>query len=108
MEGVSDEDAGAKLKRMIFIMDSMDNAELDSDGLIFVSSPLRSGETRLTVSWTGVDENGRPRTPYGTQQACVPRREGIRNVRERGRRDAYPGPGDERVRKDGGWDGERQ
>jgi signal recognition particle subunit SRP54 len=37
MEGVSDEDAGSKLKRMIFIMDSMDNAELDSDGLIFVS-----------------------------------------------------------------------
>lgn len=37
MEGVSDEDAGGKLKRMIFIMDSMDNAELDSDGLIFVS-----------------------------------------------------------------------
>lgn len=37
MEGVSDEDADGKLKRMIFIMDSMDNAELDSDGMIFVS-----------------------------------------------------------------------
>lgn len=42
MEGVSDEDAGGKLKRMIFIMDSMDNAELDSDGLIFVSALLQA------------------------------------------------------------------
>lgn len=43
MEGVSDEDADGKLKRMIFIMDSMDNAELDSDGLIFVSNGLSLG-----------------------------------------------------------------
>ena len=51
MEGVSDEDADGKLKRMIFIMDSMDNAELDSDGLIFVSLPegCRSLEVRLTL-----------------------------------------------------------
>jgi signal recognition particle subunit SRP54 len=37
MEGMSDEDTGAKLKRMIYIMDSMRTDELDSDGLIFVS-----------------------------------------------------------------------
>jgi len=37
MEGMSDEDTGAKLKRMIYIMDSMRADELDSDGLIFVS-----------------------------------------------------------------------
>lgn len=36
MEGMSDEDTGAKLKRMIYIMDSMRTDELDSDGLIFV------------------------------------------------------------------------
>jgi signal recognition particle subunit SRP54 len=40
MEGVSEEDAGMKFKRMIFIMDSMSAEELDSDGLIFVSSRL--------------------------------------------------------------------
>jgi signal recognition particle subunit SRP54 len=38
MEGVSEEDAGSKFKRMIFIMDSMSADELDSDGLIFVSA----------------------------------------------------------------------
>ncbi len=36
MDGTSEEDASAKFKRMIFIMDSMRAEELDSDGLIFV------------------------------------------------------------------------
>ncbi|KAI5450557.1 Signal recognition particle [Naganishia albida] len=47
MEGVSDEDAGGKLKRMIFIMDSMDNAELDSDGLIFMKMDAQGLPTGL-------------------------------------------------------------
>jgi signal recognition particle subunit SRP54 len=34
-----EEEASAKLKRMIFITDAMRGDELDSDGLIFVCSP---------------------------------------------------------------------
>lgn len=37
MDG-NEEDTSAKLKRMIFITDAMRADELDSDGLIFVSS----------------------------------------------------------------------
>jgi signal recognition particle subunit SRP54 len=36
MDG-GDEEAGGKLKRMIFITDAMRTDELDSDGMIFVS-----------------------------------------------------------------------
>ena len=38
MDGGEDE-AAAKLKRMIFITDAMRTDELDSDGLIFVRHP---------------------------------------------------------------------
>jgi signal recognition particle GTPase len=55
MEGVSDEDAGGKLKRMIFIMDSMDNAELDSDGLIFVSR----GHGSVSIELNDLGSTGR-------------------------------------------------
>lgn len=51
-EGMSDEDTGAKLKRMIYIMDSMRADELDSDGIIFVSSVMWSF-TKLGVAYTG-------------------------------------------------------
>ena len=37
MEEGGEEEASAKLKRMIFITDAMRADELDSDGLIFVS-----------------------------------------------------------------------
>lgn len=52
MEGNEDE-AAAKLKRMIFITDAMRQDELDSDGLIFVrhlklSLPLRRHDTDVT------------------------------------------------------------
>lgn len=48
MDGVSEEDAGAKLKRMIFIMDSMSSEELDSDGMIFVSALLSLSKPRAS------------------------------------------------------------
>lgn len=38
MEEGGEEEASAKLKRMIFITDAMRADELDSDGLIFVRS----------------------------------------------------------------------
>ncbi|GMM35128.1 RNA-binding signal recognition particle subunit [Saccharomycopsis crataegensis] len=41
MSGVSEEDASYKLKRMVFIMDSMTKKELDSNGDIFVDEPAR-------------------------------------------------------------------
>jgi signal recognition particle subunit SRP54 len=41
MGGMDDEEGAAKLKRMIFICDSMTDAELDSDGKIFLSQPSR-------------------------------------------------------------------
>jgi signal recognition particle GTPase len=49
MEGMSDEDTGAKLKRMIYIMDSMRTDELDSDGLIFVGLRLGTSGTLVDV-----------------------------------------------------------
>ncbi|WPH03887.1 Signal recognition particle 54 kDa protein, protein [Acrodontium crateriforme] len=41
MQGMDDEEGGMKLKRMVFICDSMTNKELDSDGKIFVQEPTR-------------------------------------------------------------------
>ncbi|MCJ1354537.1 MAG: Signal recognition particle [Icmadophila ericetorum] len=41
MNGMDDEEGSAKMKRMIYICDSMTNKELDSDGKIFVAQPSR-------------------------------------------------------------------
>ena len=41
MEGMNDEDGAQKMKRMIYISDSMTDKELDSDGKIFVAEPSR-------------------------------------------------------------------
>jgi signal recognition particle subunit SRP54 len=41
MGGMDDEEGGMKLKRMIYICDSMTQKELDSDGRIFVEQPTR-------------------------------------------------------------------
>jgi len=41
MNGMDDEEGSAKLKRMIYISDSMTGKELDSDGKIFVDQPTR-------------------------------------------------------------------
>lgn len=49
MEEGGEEEASAKLKRMIFITDAMRADELDSDGLIFVSPMPHT----LIYSWTG-------------------------------------------------------
>ncbi|RPA73498.1 signal recognition particle protein [Ascobolus immersus RN42] len=40
-QGLDDEDGAMKLKRMLFICDSMNAAELDSDGKIFIEQPTR-------------------------------------------------------------------
>ncbi|KAL1974750.1 hypothetical protein VTN31DRAFT_4954 [Thermomyces dupontii] len=39
--GLDDEDGALKLRRMVYIFDSMTTAELDSDGKIFVEQPSR-------------------------------------------------------------------
>ena len=41
MQGMDDEDGTMKLKRMIYIFDSMTAKELDSDGQIFIQQPSR-------------------------------------------------------------------
>ncbi|KAI9765316.1 MAG: Signal recognition particle [Geoglossum simile] len=41
MSGMDDEEGGMKLRRMIYICDSMTIKELDSDGKIFVQQPTR-------------------------------------------------------------------
>ena len=41
MSGMDDEEGAKKLKRMIYITDSMTDAELDSDGKIFLQQPSR-------------------------------------------------------------------
>jgi len=41
MSGMDDEEGGMKLKRMLYICDSMTEKELDSDGQIFVDQPTR-------------------------------------------------------------------
>ncbi|KAK5008744.1 Signal recognition particle, partial [Cryomyces antarcticus] len=41
MQGMDDEDGATKLKRMIYICDSMTLKELDSDGKVFVEQPAR-------------------------------------------------------------------
>lgn len=41
MSGMDDEEGAMKLKRMIYITDSMTDAELDSDGKIFLQQPSR-------------------------------------------------------------------
>lgn len=41
MGEVGDEEGGIKLKRMMYIMDSMTEKELDSDGKMFVAQPER-------------------------------------------------------------------
>lgn len=41
MQGVSEDEASYRLKRMVFIMDSMTKKELDSDGEIFIDQPSR-------------------------------------------------------------------
>lgn len=55
MAGMSDEDGTQKLKRMVYIFDSMTTKELDSDGKIFLSEPARM--TRIACgSGTSVRE----------------------------------------------------
>ncbi|UKZ70850.1 uncharacterized protein TrAtP1_011819 [Trichoderma atroviride] len=41
MQGMDDEEGGLKLKRMIYICDSMTDKELDSDGKMFIDEPTR-------------------------------------------------------------------
>ncbi|KAL1839103.1 hypothetical protein VTJ49DRAFT_1871 [Mycothermus thermophilus] len=41
MQGMDDEEGSLKLKRMIYICDSMTDKELDSDGKIFIEQPSR-------------------------------------------------------------------
>ena len=41
MGGMDDEEGSLKLKRMIYICDSMTNKELDSDGKLFIAQPER-------------------------------------------------------------------
>ncbi|TDZ19586.1 Signal recognition particle 54 kDa protein-like protein [Colletotrichum orbiculare MAFF 240422] len=41
MQGMDDEEGSAKLKRMIYICDSMTEKELDSDGKMFIEQPTR-------------------------------------------------------------------
>ncbi|TKA50127.1 Signal recognition particle 54 kDa protein [Friedmanniomyces simplex] len=41
MQGMDDEEGSMKLKRMIYICDSMTAKELDSDGKVFVEQPTR-------------------------------------------------------------------
>ncbi|KAG5956907.1 hypothetical protein E4U58_006347 [Claviceps cyperi] len=41
MQGMDDEEGSAKLKRMIYICDSMTDKELDSDGKILIEQPTR-------------------------------------------------------------------
>jgi signal recognition particle subunit SRP54 len=41
MQGMDDEEGSLKLKRMIYICDSMTDKELDSDGKIFIEQPTR-------------------------------------------------------------------
>lgn len=55
MGGMDDEEGSMKLRRMIYICDSMTDAELDSDGKIFVTQPTRM--TRIACgSGTSVRE----------------------------------------------------
>ncbi|KAI5793240.1 SRP54-type protein [Geopyxis carbonaria] len=55
MGDVGDEEGSMKLKRMIYIMDSMTEKELDSDGKVFVDAPTRM--TRVAAgSGTSVRE----------------------------------------------------
>ncbi|SLM35045.1 signal recognition particle 54 kda protein [Lasallia pustulata] len=55
MGGMDDEEGSVKMKRMIYICDSMTNKELDSDGKIFVEQPTRM--TRVALgSGTSVRE----------------------------------------------------
>ena len=41
MQGMDDEEGGMKMKRMIYICDSMTTKELDSDGKCFIEQPTR-------------------------------------------------------------------
>lgn len=41
MNGMDDEEGGMKMKRMIYICDSMTEKELDSDGKMFIDQPTR-------------------------------------------------------------------
>lgn len=41
MGGMDDEEGSMKMKRMIYVCDSMNNKELDSDGKLFVEQPAR-------------------------------------------------------------------
>lgn len=55
MNGMSDQDGSDKLKRMIYIFDSMTQKELDSDGKILINEPARM--TRIACgSGTSVRE----------------------------------------------------
>jgi len=55
MQGMDDEDGAMKLKRMIYICDSMTAKELDSDGKMFIDQPTRM--TRIACgSGTSVRE----------------------------------------------------
>lgn len=55
MQGMDDEDGAMKLKRMIYICDSMTAKELDSDGKMFIDQPTRM--TRIAYgSGTSVRE----------------------------------------------------
>jgi hypothetical protein len=111
MEGMSDEDTGAKLKRMIYIMDSMRADELDSDGLIFVSI----GQARKATRWMDTDRPNGSTDATGQGRSAVCHEQpsstsGSRewNQRQGGRGASDAGAGNARDRQDGRWNGQRK
>ncbi len=92
MDGGEDE-AAAKLKRMIFITDAMRTDELDSDGLIFVG--IRSDRLAILIfSCSG--ELRQDREPYRLESESKAGCTGKWNERERGGRVACTGEDDGR------------
>jgi signal recognition particle subunit SRP54 len=51
--GGSADDAGAKMKRLLYIFDSMTTEELDSDGKIFLSPPEKSSSSGSSTPASG-------------------------------------------------------
>lgn len=46
-----EEDASSRLKRMIFITDSMTAQELDSDGMLFMQMDPETGKEPIGLTW---------------------------------------------------------
>ena len=76
---MDDEEGGMKLKRMIYICDSMTQKELDSDGKMFVEQP-----TRMTRVARGSGTSVREVEELLTQQRMMAGvvRKGSRNLPE--------------------------